>query len=70
MSRLRVIRAERKLSQILLSIQSGVHASKISLIENGLVKPREDEIKKISKVLGMEAEEIFPATERNSGKTV
>jgi len=42
-----------------LRIVTGIHQSKISLIENGLIAPRQDEMKRLAKALGRKPEEIF-----------
>lgn len=47
------------ISQFELSQKSGVHPSRISLLENGLRMPTMNETKRISEALGMLPEEIF-----------
>lgn len=59
MNHLREIRTSKRITQFQLRLASGVHQSKISLIENGLVQPNEDEKKKIANALGVGAEEIW-----------
>ena len=59
-NRLRVIRAERRVTQFQLRLQTGINATKISFIENGLVQPREDEKKRLARALGANPEDIFP----------
>ena len=59
MNRLREIRAVRRITQFQLRLSTGVHQSKISMIENGLVTPREDEKKRLAKALGTRVEEIW-----------
>ncbi len=61
MNRLHEIRFFKRVSQHKLAFMTGVHQSRISLIENGLIIPREDEKKKLSKALRVSIEEIFPA---------
>ncbi len=68
-NRLRVIRAERRVTQFQLRLQTGINATKISFIENGFVQPREDEVKKLSKALGVSPEEIFPRSEVTNERT-
>ena len=60
MNKLREIRSIRRVTQFQLRLSAGIHQSKISLIENGLIAAREDEKKKISKALGVKPEDIFP----------
>ena len=61
MNRLREIRVVKRISQFRLRLSTGIHQSKISLIENGLVQPREDEKKKLAKALNAKVEEIWRA---------
>lgn len=60
MNRLREVRVLSRTTQFQLRIATGIHQSKISMIENGLIQPREDEMKRLSKALGARLEEIFP----------
>jgi transcriptional regulator with XRE-family HTH domain len=48
---LRRVRFEKRISQHSLSKDSGVHQSRISLIENGLHTPKPEEIEAICQVL-------------------
>ena len=59
-SRLREIRVVKRVSQFQLRLMTGIHQSKISMLENGLIAPREDEKKKLAKALNVKIEEIFP----------
>jgi transcriptional regulator with XRE-family HTH domain len=60
MSELKKIRTiDLGISQFELSQKSGVHPSRISLLENGLRMPTMNETKRISEALGMLPEEIF-----------
>lgn len=68
MNRLREVRVIKRVSQFQLRLLSGVHQSKISLIENGLMEPRIDEARKLSKALGVRPEEIFPQSEAQNGR--
>ncbi len=52
-------------SQYVLALASGVSQPRISLIENELSQPSQEEMKRISKALGVKAEEIFPVSEVN-----
>jgi len=42
MNRLREIRVIKRLSQFQLRVPTGIHQSKISMIENGLIEPTEE----------------------------
>ena len=57
--RLYQIRTSHRISQWAMAVKTGVHQSRISLIERGLVKPREEEKKKLAKELGVKVEELF-----------
>ena len=59
-NQLRIIRAQKRVTQFQLRLQTGINATKISFIENGLIEPRPEEIKKLSKALGVSPQEIFP----------
>jgi transcriptional regulator with XRE-family HTH domain len=59
MNRLRVVRAEKRISQFRLRLETGIHQSKISLFENDLIAPTDDEKEKLAKALGLNVTEIF-----------
>lgn len=60
MSELKKIRIlDKKISQFELSRRSGVHPSRLSLIENDLAVPTANERKRIAEALGLDAGEIF-----------
>lgn len=60
MSELRKIRTfEKKISQFELSRSSGVHPSRISLLENDRAVPSANETERIAAALGMLPEEVF-----------
>ena len=59
MNRLREIRVVKRITQFQLRVNTGIHQSKISMIENDLVEPREDEKKKLAKALRVKADEIW-----------
>lgn len=60
---LRVTRILKRTSQYVLALASGVSQPRISLIENDLAKPSQDEMKKLAKSLGVKVEDIFPSKE-------
>jgi len=51
MNNVRVARAKNKTSQFSLRLMTGIHQSRISLIENGLIKATTEEQKKIAAAL-------------------
>jgi len=59
MNRLRELRVIKRITQFQLRLSTGIHQSKISLIESGLIEPREDEKRKIAKALQVRPEEIW-----------
>lgn len=59
MNKLREIRVVKRITQFQLRLSTGIHQSKISLIENGLIHPKEDEKEKLTKALGVKGEEIW-----------
>jgi transcriptional regulator with XRE-family HTH domain len=61
MNRLREIRVVKRITQFQLRLITGIHQSKISLIENGFIEPQDEEKEKLAKALGVSLEEIFPA---------
>jgi DNA-binding XRE family transcriptional regulator len=56
---LRIIQSP-KVSQWLLALRSGIVQSRISLIENHLIKPSRQECIKLSSALDKSIDEIFP----------
>lgn len=59
MNRLREKRVVKRITQFKLRLATGIHQSRISLIENGLVQPRADEINRLAEALDLEPEELF-----------
>jgi transcriptional regulator with XRE-family HTH domain len=59
-NQLRVIRAQKRVTQFQLRLQTGLNATKISFIENGLIEAKPEEMKKLARALGVAPEEIFP----------
>ncbi len=51
-------RFHRRLTQLDLRLRTGIHQSKISLIENGYACPRQDEKERIAKALGVKVDQI------------
>lgn len=65
MNRLRIIRAERRISQFRLYLKTGINASKISFIENDLIQPTEEEKRKIAKALEASIIEVFGGQDKS-----
>jgi transcriptional regulator with XRE-family HTH domain len=64
-NRLREIRAAKRVTQFELRLSTGIHQSKISLIENGLIDPTAEEKEKIACALEMKPGKIW----RNNGES-
>jgi transcriptional regulator with XRE-family HTH domain len=63
-NKLRVIRRTKEVTQFDLRLKTGIHPSRVSLIEHGYIEPREDEKRRLAKALGVMPEEIFPEGQR------
>ncbi len=59
MNKLREMRVVRRITQFQLRIATGIHQSKISMIENGLIEPLEGEKRRIARALNLRPEEIW-----------
>lgn len=55
---LRTARFKKNLTQYDLKIKTGIHQSKLSLIERGYIKPNKDEVRRLAKVLGVKANDL------------
>ena len=60
MNKVRETRVIKRITQFQLRINTGIHQSKISLIENGYVEARDDEKKRLSRALGVTSQDLFP----------
>lgn len=65
MNRLREVRFFKKVNQYQLAMSSQVYQSRISLIENGLVKARPEERQRLASALGVRVEEIWSKANGN-----
>lgn len=63
---LRVRRAERRLSQMALAAQAGIHHNRLWRIENEHTEPSEDERARIAAVLGCAEALVFMADDHTS----
>jgi putative transcriptional regulator len=59
-NRLKVLRAERGWVQYDLAEKLGVNINRYWQIENERTDPTEDELKKLVRIFGVPAEDIFP----------
>lgn len=59
MNKLREVRVVKRVSQFQLRLSTGIHQSKISMIENSLVLPREEEKERLAKALHVRMQEIW-----------
>ena len=69
MNRLRVLRAERRMSQFSLRLKTGINQSKISFIENDLIEATKDEKEKLAEALEVGVEKIFGESQIPIGAT-
>jgi len=60
-NRLRVLRAEQRMTQLDLSRKSRINPTRISFIENGHVAPTVDECERIARALKTAVTVVFPA---------
>jgi transcriptional regulator with XRE-family HTH domain len=68
-NRVRVRRAELRVTQFEISRKAKINETKLSRIETGLIDPSADEIKALAKALSATPEELFPglAEQQNAG---
>ncbi len=59
-NRLRVVRAEKRKSQLDTALAVGISQSTLSLIENGYVEPSDDLRRDLAKALDVTISELFP----------
>jgi len=52
-------RFKKRLTQLDLRLKTGIHQSRISMIENGYVSPREDEKIRLAKALKLRPDQII-----------
>ena len=62
-NRLRVWRAERRMTQLTLARKAKMNVARISFFENGLDEPDKDERKTLARVLGAPVVDVFPEHE-------
>lgn len=59
-NRLRVLRAERRMTQLTLARRSHINATRISFIENSLIEPTERERTRLARALRVMVADAFP----------
>ena len=59
MNRLKEIRALRRVTQFQFSLNTGIHQSKLSLVEGGMMFPTEVEKQKIAEALCVTVDDIW-----------
>ena len=59
MNRLRELRVVKRITQFQLTLLTGIGQSKISMVENDLLSPTEDEKKRLAEVLGVKVRKIW-----------
>lgn len=64
MNRMKVVRAEKRVTQFELRNKTGINATKISFVENGLIEATQEEKTKLAGALGVTVDEVFPRAER------
>lgn len=65
-NRLRLYRADRRVSQVELERITGIFQSRISDIERGVVRGSDDERGKLASALNATIDEVFPAEQVNA----
>ena len=63
LNRLRVLRAERRMTQLTLARKSRINVTRVSFIENGLVDPAPKERDRLARALKADVIEVFPSQE-------
>lgn len=58
-NRLRVVRAEKRVTQFRLSMATGIIQSRLSQMENDLINPTPEEREKIAGALGVKVQDIW-----------
>jgi len=69
-NRLRVLRAERRVSQLELSKRAGVHPSRYWRLENEILDPTPDEQGAIARALGVDIALAWPPATPNAAMSV
>lgn len=59
-NRLRVLRAEKRITQMKLATRARIDVTRYWKIENGYVEPTDTERERISRLLGVQPSDAFP----------
>lgn len=62
-NRLRVLRAERRITQLTLARKAGMNVARVSFFENGLAEPKPRERARLARALKVPVVEAFPEAE-------
>lgn len=62
-NRLRVWRAERRLTQLALAKKARMNVARVSYFENGHALPKADEKKALARALNADVADVFPESE-------
>ncbi len=68
-NRLRIVRAEQRVSQLALALRAGINPTRVWRIENGYAMPTEGERNDIACALGVAGAAIWPPDEERTGAT-
>ena len=58
--RLRMLRVERRWTQLQLALKTKITQSQISMIENGYTDPSAKDCERLAKAFGLPVEDVFP----------
>ena len=59
-NRLRVLRAERRITQLALARKARVNVARVSFFENGHAEPKPNERKRLARALKVTVIDLFP----------
>jgi transcriptional regulator with XRE-family HTH domain len=65
-NRLRVLRAERRMTQLALATKSGINVATVSFFENGHRIPKPNEQARLARALKTPVSEVFPVDEERA----
>jgi len=65
-NRLRVLRADREITQLTLARKAGVHVTRLSFIERDLTEANDDEKDSLARALKTTVTDAFPADEERA----
>lgn len=69
-NRLRILRAERRASQLYVALSASIHPTRLWKLENGYAEPTVAERAAIARVLEVSEEEIWPSEPSRSRDSV